>query len=159
MNPVSFLGLEIKRMKKGIKISQRQYSTKILETYGMTDAKPADTPMLPNTTTEEKGARRDFPYREAVGSLLYLTAKTRPDLNYAVTYSSRKVQNPTNTDVINVKRALRYLQGTKDLGIVYTKSSDSTILKAYCDADYAGNTESRKSTTGYIVEFCGGPIS
>lgn len=89
-NPSSFLGLEIEKEKEGIRLNQQKYSEKILEVYGMSNAKKVDTPILANTETNDKGNRtKYFPFREAVGSLLYLTAKTRPDLSYSVTYNSR----------------------------------------------------------------------
>lgn len=146
-NPSSFLGLEIEKQENSIRLNQQNYSGKVLDTYGMNNAKPVDTPMLVNKEMNDEGSRtKSFPFREAVGSLLYLTAKTRPDLSYAVTYNSRNIQNPSDIDITNVKRILRYLHGTKHLGIAYYNKSNVEILKGYCDADYAGDIRSRKST-------------
>lgn len=67
------------------------------------NARPVDTPMLANKKINDNGNRtKNFPYREAVGSLLYLTTKTRPDLNYAVINNSRYVTKPSDTNVTNV---------------------------------------------------------
>lgn len=159
-NPSSFLGLEIEKQKDGIKLTQQSYTEKVLEIYGMSNAKSVNTPILANTEYNDGGNREEFfPFKEAVGSLLYLTGKTRPDLSFAVTYNSRHTQNPSNVDVINVKRILRYLQGTKHLGIAYNNKEKLEVLEGYCDADYVGDVKSRKSTSGYVIEFCGGPIS
>lgn len=118
-NPSSFLGLEIERGPDGIKLSQQNYSEKILETYNMNDAKSVDTPLLANSGINDTGKRtKSFPFKEAVGSFLYLTAKTRPDLSFAVTYCSRNTQNSSDVDIANIKRILKYLQGTRNLGII-----------------------------------------
>lgn len=117
----------------------------------------------------------DYPYsklnyREAVGSLQYLSSKTRPDLSFAVNYESRSLDNPKKQDFINVKRNLRYLKGTPSKGIKYYKSQRKDLeLIAYCDADYAGDKDSRekdqtkeirrKSTSGFVILMSGGPIS
>lgn len=70
----------------------------------------------------------NFPYREAIGSLLYLSAKTRPDLSFAVGYESRSQENPTQNDVVNVKRTLRYLKGTTEKGIFFRAGGDLSTL-------------------------------
>lgn len=102
-NPNIFLGLEIERGKgQSIKLKQAKYLNKVLETYTMGEAKAMDTPILTNIGEEGEGKRTTFPYREAIGSLLYLTTKTRPD-------------------VFSIKRTMTYLQGTRHLGIVYKK--------------------------------------
>ncbi|XP_071646640.1 uncharacterized protein [Temnothorax longispinosus] len=125
----------------------------------MKDAKSANTPIQPEGNSKVENVRKTFPYRQAIGSLLYLTTKTRPDLCYAVNYSSRYTQSPEGKDILNVKRILRYLQGTKELGLVYGGEKDAGKLVAYCDSDYVGDPETRKSTTGYIIKYCGEPVS
>lgn len=73
--------------------------------------------------------------------------------------NSRHVENPTNINVTNLKRTLRYLQGSRDLGIKYGNQGDIQTIKAYCDSDYASDVETRRSTSGYAIYYCGGPIS
>lgn len=103
-----------------------------------------------------------FPYREAVGSLLYLSCKTRPDLGFAVNYESRFTEDPKKRDYKNVKRTLRYIQDSKNYGLFYKKKDneeDDTIhIHVYCDADYAQDLRNRKSTSGYIVLYNDAPI-
>lgn len=101
----------------------------------------------------------NFPYREAVGNLLYLANRTRPDLAYAVNLASRHMEKPTSNDVIAVKRIFRFLKGTLDKGIEFNKDFDDYKIVAFCDSDYAGDIDTRKSTTGYIMFFCRGPIA
>lgn len=100
-----------------------------------------------------------FPYRELLGSLTYISNKTRPDISFAVNYCSWKVENPTDQDVHNLKQILKYLKGTKEKGLTYPKGKRDIEITAYCDSDYAGDTETRRSTTGYIIFLSNCPIS
>src|SRR5436190_1971351 len=68
------------------------------------------------------------------------------------------MENPTDQDIMNIKRVFRYLVSTKGDGISYQNINGEKLI-AYSDSDFAGDSESRKSTTGYIIFFCGGPIS
>lgn len=124
----------------------------------MENAKPANTPISPKGETKKENVRQTIPY-QAIGSLLYLTMKTRPYICYAVSYSSRHTQSFKSKDHLNVKRTFRYLQGTRGLGLVYGEDTDTEKLVAYCDADYAGDPETRKSITGYVIKYCGRPVS
>lgn len=103
--------------------------------------------------------QQKFPYREAVGSLLYASNKTRPDIAYAVGYESRFADKTKDQDIVNVKRTLRYLNGTKDFGIKYSVNGKLDYIEAYCDSDFAGDQDTRRSTTGYVLMYCGGPIA
>lgn len=159
-NPISFLGIEIKRKEGQILLGQEEYASSIIEKFNMNDAKSCPTPLVKNNIEKEKEIEvvLSYPYREAIGSLMYLNSRTRPDLSFAVNYESRFLENPTEQDVKNVKRTLRYIQGHKNINIGYETNSDLTKLEAYSDSDFAGDTKSRRSTSGYIIMFCGGPI-
>ena len=102
-----------------------------------------------------------FPYRSAVGGLMYLMTGTRPDIAqaYAVSIVSRSMENPTKSDVTQVKRIFRYLKGTTDIGIVYRPQDDSNTLECYSDADYGGDKVSGRSTSGVMCLYSGGAIS
>ncbi|XP_052752778.1 uncharacterized protein LOC128201101 [Galleria mellonella] len=104
---------------------------------------------------EEKS---NYPYREAVGSLLYLSTRTRPDIAFAVSKASRCMENPEKKDIIAIKRIFRYLSGTLEEGLCYKFGSDLK-LTAFCDSDYASDLKTRRSTTGYVLMMSGGPIS
>lgn len=157
-NPSMYVGMEITKKQEGIYLSQSKYADQILKNFNMSDCKPVSTPITEQTKDIESG-KPNFPYREAIGSLLYMTNKTRPDMTYAVNFESRFMENPEKKDVQNVKRTLRYLKGTKGKGIFFpaTRSKDISI-QAYCDSDYAGDTNDRKSTSGYILLFGKSPI-
>ncbi|XP_039131843.1 secreted RxLR effector protein 161-like [Dioscorea cayenensis subsp. rotundata] len=96
-------------------------------------------------------------YRQLVGSLIYLTL-THPDLAYAVVVASRYMQNPKKPHLESVRRILRYLKGTTVYGILYRKGERCQVT-GYCDADYAGDCDTRRSTTGYIFSLGSGAVS
>ncbi|CAL2228237.1 unnamed protein product [Prunus armeniaca] len=115
--------------------------------------------MLPGTKLyKNDGELLDNPslYRSIVGALQYLTF-SRPDIAYAINYACQFLQQPTTTHLIVVKRILRYIQGTLDYGIQFT--SGFLELQAYTDADWAGDPNDRKSTSGYVVFLGRNPIS
>jgi hypothetical protein len=145
----------------------------------------------PTTPSEESEMRQEpySQYRSIVGSLMYLTGATRPDIGYAVHRLSRFVQNPGKPHWHSLVHLLRYLAGTSDLGVHYCGYIDQGIvlqdeqkkglhskvdalpnpallsesfknnLVSYADADWAADVDTRKSTTGWVVYLNGGPIA
>lgn len=93
-----------------------------------------------------------------LGSLLYISNKTRPDICYGANMCSRQVQKPLNQDVTAIKRMLTYLKGSLNSGISYNWTDSSKELTGNCDSDYAGDEKLRRSITGYIIYYHGGPI-
>lgn len=108
-----------------------------------------------------------YPYRELVGSLMYLATSTSPDLSFFVGQLSRYVQRPMQQHIDAAKRVVRYLIGTKTKGIVYTqppqvstKAVMSTlVVEGYFDSDWGNDPDHRKSTTGFVHCMAGGAIS
>ncbi|XP_063634664.1 uncharacterized protein LOC134805278 [Cydia splendana] len=126
----------------------------------MKNAKSCDTPGSNDAkSTQETPQEKEYPYREAVGSLLYLSTRTRPDIAQAVNLVSRNVENPTKQDVVKVKRIFRYLVGTKEKGILFKRNSPLEIINAYSDSDYAGDPKTRRSTSGSVLMIANGPVS
>ncbi len=156
-----FLGLEIvrDRLKKTCWVGQSRYcSDKLLE-FGFADSKPQSTPCIPNTHLSKDGValeNESVPYMSVVGSLLYLAVNTRPDISFAVGVLSRFMAAPRAEHWQAAKRVLRYLCGSPDFGILYGGGAPG--VQAYCDADFAGDPDSRKSTTGVLILFNGGPV-
>jgi hypothetical protein len=85
-------------------------------------------------------------YRSMIGSLLYLTA-SRPDIAFAVAVCARYQAERKVNHINQVKRILKYVNGTSDYGMLYSHGSGS-MLTGYCDADWAGGADDRKSTSG-----------
>lgn len=100
----------------------------------------------------------NYPYRGAVGSLMYLSVGTRPDITHAVGIASRYLENPRIVHENAVKRIFKYLNGTINFGILYT-GTDGMQLIGYSDADHAGDVDSRRSTSGYIFKLGNGLVS
>ena len=160
-----FLGMSISRnVESGhILINQPAYIKRILEVFGMQDCKSVSTP-ISNTSKLEKSSVEDecidqHKYQSAIGSLLYLAVCTRPDISYAVSTLAKFTLKPNNKHWTALKRIFRYLQGTKTLGLKYSRNSEISGIVGYSDADWAGDVAERRSTSGYMFLFNGGPIS
>ncbi|KAA0051914.1 putative copia-type polyprotein [Cucumis melo var. makuwa] len=146
-----YLGIEVKQSEEGIFISQERYTREILEKFNMMNSKPIATSIETGTklSKHEEGDDVDPSYfKSLVGSLRYLTC-TRPYILFSVGLVSRFVESPTTTHLKVTKRILRYLKGTLDYGLFYSSSKEFK-LEGYCDSDWAGDTNDRKSTSGYV---------
>jgi hypothetical protein len=145
---------------------------KVLERYGMTKSVSCSSPeaggtkltqAMSPTTEEEKRSMMKIPYREAVGSLLYAAIGTRPDIAHAVNECARHVSDPGQQHWQAVKRIMRYLVGTTNNGLVYKANGTISDMKismdTYVDADWAGDKDDRKSTTGYLTKINGNTIT
>ena len=97
------------------------------------------------------------PYASAVGSLMYAMVCTRPDITHAVGVVSRFLSNPGREHWNAVKWIMRYLRGTSKLRLSF--GSGEPVLVGYTDADLAGDVDTRKSTSGYLITFAGGAVS
>jgi len=128
----------------------------------MTDRKPCSTPVFTPVDTQTKlSADLGDPvadptaYRSLTGALQYLTF-TRPDLTYAVQQVCLHMHDPRESHLAALKRLLRCVRGTVDLGLVLHRSSSAELV-VYTDADWAGCPDTRRSTSGYAV-FLGGNL-
>ena len=98
-------------------------------------------------------------YQAVVGSLLYLSTKTRPDIAFVVSSAARFCASPTNEHWTAVKRILRYLNGSRQLGLLYKANTLSEEIAGFSDADWAGDVGDRKSTSGYVFLLGGAAVS
>ena len=98
-----------------------------------------------------------FPYQNIIGALLYLSINTRPDISYSVGVLARYCVSPTYRACKAIIRILSYLRSTIDVDIKFR--AESLNILGYSDADWAGDLDSRRSTTGYVVYAGGGPIA
>lgn len=93
-------------------------------------------------------------YREAVGSLIYLTTFTHPYLCFVVSKLLQYLCEPTEEQWITVKHVFRYLKGTTNKELRFRRNDTEKLgIMAYSDADWAGDTADRRSTTGYCVSL------
>lgn len=158
-----FLGVKVKQQRNGaIWIGQPTYTKNILSEFGMQDCKPVSTPVSVEAkltkATDDENCIDQKKYQSAIGSLMYLSVSTRPDISYAVSSLARFSSKPTQRHWVALKRLLRYLKGTTKHGILYKREGPSACI-GFSDADWAGDTNDRKSTSGYMFMINGGAIS
>jgi hypothetical protein len=159
----SFLGIRVIRTKEEITLDQEYYTEKLLVKYNMNEAKAVATPCEERTKGLDvsKLLATNNLYRSAVGSLIYLSKCTRPDIAYAVSKVSMHFEKPTEENWTAVKRIFRYLKGTITSKLCYTKRS-ADGLYGYADASYAednGTEKKRRSVGAYIFMLNGAAIS
>ncbi|XP_059590521.1 retrovirus-related Pol polyprotein from transposon RE2 [Vitis vinifera] len=145
-----FLGLEITHSTDGLYISQAKYASNLLSQARLIDNKTVDTPVELNAHLTPLGGKplsNPSLYRRLVGSLVYLTV-TLPDISYVVHQVSQYLSAPRSTHYAVVLRILRYLKGTLFHGLFYSAQSP-LVLRAFSDADWAGDPTDRRSTIGY----------
>nr|GEW79914.1 retrovirus-related Pol polyprotein from transposon TNT 1-94 [Tanacetum cinerariifolium] len=144
-----FLGLQVNQSPCGIFINQSNYVLEILKKYGMESCDPVGNPMeiKDKLDLDQNGTPVDaIKYRSMIGALMYLTS-SRPDIVHATCLCARYQAKPTEKHLKEVKRIFRYLKGTVNTGLWYTKDSGFE-LTGFSDADYAGCKDSFKSTFG-----------
>ena len=151
------------RWNRTLKSPQSVYAGTVLHLFSMTHSKTIATPMKPprknfSQDYPSKQPAGDVPYRSAIGCLIFLMVGTRTDTSDAVDKLSQHSEQPLVEHWVAVKRVLRYIAGTKDVGIVYGYSQNITLY-GYTDSDWAGDTKTRKSTSGYAFIMAGGPVS
>ena len=160
-----FLGVKViqDRKKGNIWIGQPVYTKNILQKFGMENAKPISTPVAVNTKLTLKTEDSEYfdkeTYQSAVGSLLYLSTRTRPDITFAVNNIARFSSNPTTQHWTAVKRIFRYLKGTIHLGLLYERNGLKKLIIGYSDADWGGDCNDHKSTSGYLFLVGGTAVS
>jgi hypothetical protein len=163
------LGIKIHRDRnRGIlALSQKTYIENVLKRYSMHMCNSTPAPVVKgDTLTEHQCPKNQYeiermksvPYASVLGSIMYAQVCTRPDLAYITGMLGRFQKNPGMKHWIAAKKVLRYLQGTKDLMLVYRKT-DALEIMGYTDSDYARCEEDRKSTSGYVFMLAGGAIS
>ena len=185
--PIDYLlGIHIEQdLKAGtIKMSQELATTKLVDSFltekEKQDAWKATNPMKHSITLEKLEERQvpdsEFRYLSAIGSFLYLSACTRPDIAAATSILARHANAPGVAHVSAVKHLLQYLYNTKSYGIEYRRdaekmeqptiweqgrhplANETNHTEVFADSDYAADS-SRRSTQGYVVMMNGGPLS
>lgn len=171
----SVVGIHISRLDTHTYfINQSSMAKTVLKRFGFENLKSASTP-LPVTSKlyrasdeeAEAFAQENKPYRSGVGSLMYLAMCTRPDLAHSVGVLSQHLERPGKQHWDALVHVFRYLKGTIHLGIKFNGVITDPVSGAksqhfptsLCDADWAGDPNTRRSTTGYVFKLAGGPLS
>ncbi len=114
-----------------VSMDQSEYIQQILEKFDMLKSHAVATPMVTRLSESDRGDElsneEKSQYRVIVGSVLYLACWTRPDIAFAVSELSRFVSDPGSVHMQAAKRVLRYLKGTKDLRLRFTRPSDGSL--------------------------------
>jgi hypothetical protein len=158
-----FLGIEVHTQGRGgLLMSQCKYALELLQRAGMVKCTPVSTPMsssdkLSATDGTLLSTDDSTRYRSIVGGLHYLTM-TRPDLSFAVNKVCQYLHAPRCTHLSAVKRILRYVKAMLTHGLLLRSATTSPdLLSAFSDADWAGNSDDRRSTGGHAI-FYGGNL-
>jgi len=152
------LGIDFRRDGNVIELSQSGYVDEMLNRFGMENCNPVSSPLdqnpkLNREVEESSKNEADLPYRELLGCLTYLATYTRPDISYAVSYLGQFNNCFGEPHWKAVKRILKYLKGTKDVGLVYRP--DSKPLVGYVDSDWGNCHLDRRSHSGFIFLLSG----
>ncbi|XP_019163581.1 PREDICTED: uncharacterized protein LOC109159925 [Ipomoea nil] len=144
-----FLGQQVKQSAEGYFISQEKYAKNLIKKFELESCKSPRKPISTSTKLSKDDAGQpvdSIVYRSLIGSLLYLTA-SRPDIMYSVGMCARYQSAPKESHLIAAKMILKYVKGIVQYGLWYSKESDMSLV-TFCDADWAGNVDDRKSTSG-----------
>lgn len=158
-----FLDIELSYTAAGIFVHQTKYKHDILKKFGMEAAIPCSTPLALHSSTDMGSScfsEYVHNYRGLIGILHYLTF-SRSNIAFAVSKLSQYMHSPCSGNLLAAKRILRYLNDTIDLGILFQKGSSSAnlLLRDFSHSDWAGDSNDRRSTTGYVIFLGPNPIS
>ncbi|KAJ7533740.1 hypothetical protein O6H91_13G062100 [Diphasiastrum complanatum] len=152
-----YLGVEVWQKGHEVSLTQVKYVKELLHRFRLQDCKPVNTPIEPGKRLSKLDESQSFDatmYRQLVGSLIYLTT-TRPDICYVVGIVSQFMAAPTETHWKTAKRILHYVKGTSEYGVIYRKHDGLSELCGYVDANWGGDYDDCRFTTGYVFQFCG----
>jgi hypothetical protein len=152
----TYIGFEIHYKEHQFLITQRTYIERLLSKLNLANISPSDTPFKSTLGEVQTWTKPiETPYRSVIGALLYISTGTRPDISFIVNFLARHVEKPTHEAWECLKHVLRYLNGTKNLGLSFSASNLNTHLvhevSAYSDSDWAGDKMTRRSTTGTVI--------
>jgi hypothetical protein len=157
-----FLGMQLEYGDDGsIKIHQEDYLRKLLTRHDMKNCNPVSTPMDTSVkllaTTDSDALADQKEYASIVGGIMFAAVVTRPDIVCAASTLSQFLKNPSSMHLAAAKRVLRYFQDTLRMGITYRPPP--THLSGFSDADWAGDINTRRSKTGYVIMLNNGAIA
>ena len=158
------LGVEVirDRKRRTLEINQRVYVEKTLDRLGMADSKPVSTPAanVPRRMSQEEEPTNNREYQSTIGAMMYAREVSRLDIAFAVQCGGRHMQRTASVHMAAAKRILRFLRGTSSDGIIYGKHGRrEPVIVGFCDADYAGDEDTRRSTTAYVFMLGGAAVS
>ena len=156
-----FVGVKINYLNSwNIWIGQPAYVRKLLKKFETDNSKPVEIPVEIGTQLVKAKDGDNLVDQElcqsAVGSRLYKSTKTRPDIAYGVGYVAHFSSKPTQTHWVAVKRIMGYLNETPDFQLLCVANDNIT---GFSEADWAGDNDDHKSTSGFVFMMSGSAIS
>ncbi|POM66766.1 LOW QUALITY PROTEIN: Retrovirus-related pol Polyprotein [Phytophthora palmivora] len=163
--PTPALSIQRDCKNKTIFIHQHKYAAKFLDRFSdyipyliaTPSERNANLSVSKSSSEAEKDAMKDIPYRQAIGSIMYLMVSTRPDIACYMREVSQFIANPGMEHWKAGVRYFKYLSGTNDYDLLLGGSLDMTPknltdnLTAFSDSDYANCPETRRSVSGYVT--------
>jgi len=164
------LGMKIERNRSNfsLKIQQHDYLLKAVQRFGINNCKSVTVPLAGHfllskaqcpTSNSEIIKMENVPYANAIGTIMCSMISTRPDLAHSISLLSRFMSNPGKPHWNALKYLFRYINGFINIGLCYKIRYDNLDLVGYVDSDFAGDKDSRKSTTAYFFTLGGNCIS
>lgn len=137
-----FLGMKLSydRDAGTLQLSQEAHVARVVERFGLAECNAAKTPMEKGLQLQRDGAPTGEPYREMLGSLMYLMLCVRPDICFPVGYLGRYQQKPTDAHWQCLKRIVRYLKGSAKTVLQFNRNDDHPLV-GFADADWAADNE------------------
>ena len=144
-------------------LDQTHYLTKLVRKFGFLDAVPLSVPADPHThlsflSSDTSISTSHFPYQTIVGCLQFACIGTRPYLSYVVSVAAKYCSNPSPAHCNALRRILKYLAGTLNLGLSFSGDDHPLSLTACSDADFAMDLDDRKSRLGFIMFMIHDPV-
>ena len=172
------LGCKVEQSPGRVRLHQEKYCNDVLKRFQMSDCNPVSTPCEANMhltdadcpPLDKRNPEVVRDYQMCIGALMYLTCFTRGDCSFAVNQCARFMSNPGPSHIAAARRILRYLAGTRTLGLTYTKDAGDPCLAstgratipnhitASADADHAGGKD-RRSVSGWAVMLNGAMVT
>jgi hypothetical protein len=155
----NMLSIHLSQNVDTVTMDQTAYIESLLKDFRMNLAKPSPSPMASGVTWTKTAPGDELPddlsalFSKGVGCLLYLASTTRPDISFVATSLSQFSRNPSKAHWEGFRHVLKYLKGTKDLGITYHKKTtgEAPNISCFADADWGSNPVDRKSFSGFLV--------
>lgn len=146
-----FLGIDFSQTEGQVNCLKRDMSTKYCKCKNV---ESEELHLSPNFLENSEKMKNPKKYREAVGSLLYLSIYTRPDLSYVVSRICSHFAEPTEKHWTTVRHVFRYLKGTSNQELTFKRDDKNSLgLRVFTDADWALDSSDRRSTTGFCVSL------
>ena len=138
-------------------ISQRTFAEQLVSEYGVKYGKSVPLPVGTKFAKLDKNeAPAGWPFRELIGSMMWLATQTRPDTSNALRVVARYCSAPEYVHWRATMGILGYVKRTSGFGIIFQRGTVGGLsLQAFADADYASVAADRRSVSGGLV-MCGG---